>query len=192
MSHGGYPYRLVPYAGLQRKIDFSVVIDDGNDFAVARRFDGRKEDALKQLSTDYYVFRNPEDCLEDLYKEIPQLSMTIMGAMSTCDDMKFIQHGNAKIEWDGCTHNVSEYINQVSTTEDYFCVYYRASLLHRQPVKYEKRFGNLEDFKNNINHLSPEERNESVLLKNFSSANRYPMKDGRLELDHKPTMLNYS
>lgn len=187
-----YPYTLVPYKGLIRKMDFSAIIDNGEDFSVARRFDGKAEDFLVELSPEYYVFRNTDDTLETLYKEIPQLSMTIMGAMTGFDDMKYIQHDNARVDWDGTTHQVTDFINSVSIVNEYFCVVYRASAVHRQPVEYEKRFESKEDFMKNMRFINLSmSDNERIILNNFQNKTRYPMQNGRLELVHRPTMLNY-
>ena len=192
MGEGFYPYRLVPYKGLKRKMDLSAIIDNGEDFAVARRFDGKAEDLLVELSPEYHVFRNTDDTLEALYKEIPQLSMTIIGAMTGFDDMKYIQHDHAKEDWDGTTHQITDFINSVSIANEYFCVVYRASAVHRQPVEYEKRFDSKDDFKKNLGFINSSiSGNEQILLNNFSSKKRYPMQNGRLELVHRPTMLNY-
>lgn len=173
-------------------MDFSTIIDDGNDFAVARRFNGKAEDIVVELSPEYHVFRNTDDTLETLYTEIPQLSMTIMGAMTSFDDMKYIQHDNARMDWDGTTHQVTDFINSVSVANEYFCVVYHASSVHRQPVEYEKRFETKEDFMKNMRFINfSMSDNERIILNNFQKKTRYPMQNGRLELVHRPTMLNY-
>lgn len=99
---GRYPYRLVPYRGLQMPISISNVIENRCSFGVARRYDGDIKDSLKELmpNSGIYVFIDPESVMESVYEEIAGFSMTIMSERSKIDDLKYEQKSEAKEDWD--------------------------------------------------------------------------------------------
>lgn len=186
-----YPYRLVPYKGLRNPISISKVLDDGYDFGVARRYDGKKDSILKELclNSGYYVFRDPDAVLTSIYGEIAGLSMMIMGECTNLDDLKYEQKKNAHASWDGKSHSPFSFLGKVSKAKEHFVIVYPVSCLHGQPIEYEKFFSNDTEFSNNKVYIKDDVAEK--YLKKFSRKTRYPMKSGQLRVVHVPTMLNY-
>lgn len=188
---GRYPYRLVPYRGLQMPISISNVIENRCSFGVARRYDGDIKDSLKELmpNSGIYVFIDPESVMESVYEEIAGFSMTIMSERSKIDDLKYEQKSEAKEDWDKKTHLPFCYINKVTVAKNFFVLVYDVSNLNEQPIQYGKKFASLQDYETNIEFIKKDI--PDAILKNFSRNISYPMHDGQLRVVHKPTMLNY-
>lgn len=191
MSLGIYPYKLVPYEGLIRSIDFESIFNEGDDFFIARRISGKPEDLVKYLSSEDVIFKDEESILIDIFSEIQSLSMTIMGGGAVSTDMKFEQKGEAKEDWKGKTLYPFSFKGLVNTTENYFTIVYKAESLHNQPIRYQQKFEKKTDFEKNINNIEHNEENANILLKNFKKSNQYEMSPGQLQVKHKPTNLNY-
>lgn len=188
---GIYPYRLVPYRGLQNPIAISNVIDAGYEFGVARRYNGNWKEVLIELfpGSGIFVFRDPDYVLASVYEEIAGFSMTLMCQYTYLSDLCYEQKKTARADWDGKTHSPFKYLRSVDVAEDHFIVVYSATSLHGQPIEYKKIFNDKNAFVANTKFLQDEVTD--TVLKNFNKRTQYPMKNGQLNLIHVPTMLNY-
>lgn len=189
VPYNRYPVGLVPYVGLKDKIIIPDLSRPENHFDVARRI--RKEKlTLIDLDDDYLII--PAEMRPRVFetREIPDLSMNIMSRDNRADFVNYGQYGIACSDWNKKTvipHKYSKYVKR----EDTVALVFRAKDFHLIPIPYYKAVQSQSDF----NALEPfiekeDETTRELLANSFKRGNKYKV-IGLLELEHKPTMMNY-
>ena len=198
-----YPYTLVPYVGLQRKMNMDEVVGAMPSLMVARRIDLNDEeiidlgDGISILTEDMlrkYLMNEYPD-MPDKEKKvakspIPDMSMSMMTDKSRRDYLKFRQTGNAHTAWNGKNVKIVNYINDIKRSEGrWFSISYRVDELHNKSIPYQGKFKDQEEFDKYKGDVGSD-RDKKIILKNFSKNKVYPL-IAYIRLEHKPTMMNY-
>lgn len=178
-----YPYQMVPYKGLKKEISVDILCE--NDFFIARRVD---KDCIKKCGPKNII---PLDssCVENLFKNVPNMSTTLLVDKDFVEFAKFSQGKRGRINWDGENVQSINYHGEAEKKNACDLVIYNGKNLHKQPVNFQKYFSKPRDAKDVDTFLSDEDRD---LLKKgkFECAESHNI-DGCIELKHSATMLNY-
>ena len=190
MAFKFYPYRLLPFTGYTQSVSIDEILNNGVDFAVARRVEGDKDKILKEMYKGYYVIRDPDILMQNIFSQIPSLSLTILGTGAQFEDMGYLQKENAKADWDGKTHLPFRYLTKVSICKEYFSLVYRVSSIHKKPIEYGRKFNSKDSLIENLKYVDSTNDAETI-LKSFTKKSTYKMLPGQIQVEHRPTMLNY-
>ena len=189
VPYNRYPVGLVPYVGLKDKIIMPDLSKPEHHFDVARRV--RKDKlALIDLEDDYVII--PAAMRADIFgvRDIPDLSMNIMSRDCRADFVNYGQYDIARGDWNKKMVIPHKYAKHVRR-EDTVALVFRAKDFHLITIPYYKAVQSQTDF----NALEPymdkeDEATRELLANNFKKGNKYKV-IGSLELEHKPTMMNY-
>jgi hypothetical protein len=184
-----YPSGLVPYIGLVRKIEIPDLTKPENCFDVARRIRKDKLELI-DLEDDYFIipFAMRSDFFES--RDVPDLSMNIMCRDSRPEGVNYNQLGIAHDKWDKKTvipHKYAKFVKH----EDTVALVFKASDFHKKTIPYYKAILKKKDFDDLVSYMDKEdEQTQQLLNAQFASGNKYKVQ-GCMELEHKPTMMNY-
>lgn len=189
IPYNRYPVGLVPYVGLKEKITIPDLAKPECHFDVARRV---KKDKLAYVNLDDDYLIIPSAIRADVFeaKEIPDLSMNIMSHDSKADFVNYGQYGIACGDWNKKMVIPHKYAKHVKR-EDTVALVFRAKDLHHISIPYYKAVQGQSDFDALEPYMDKEDQTTRELLaSSFKKGNKYKV-IGLLELEHKPTMMNY-
>lgn len=184
-----YPTGLVPYIGLVEKIAIPDLTETADSFDVARRI--RKE-KLSPIDLDDGYLIIPVSMRGNVFddKDVPDLSMNIICRDSRPECVNYNQIGAAHSKWDKKTVIPHKYSKLVKR-EDAIAVVYKAAWFHKKNIPYRKVMLKKVDFDTSLPFMDKDDKiTKELLCSQFASGNRYKVW-GYMELEHKPTMMNY-
>jgi hypothetical protein len=168
-----YPSSILPKIKYCTKIDIDALLRH-QELYILRRSNKTRSETFNELG----ILR--EDAI--LGKEIPGLSMNLLGAKFKAGFIKYVPHvkTRAVVNWDGSkTIYLSDFIGLYSTIEIYSPIFFRGSDIHNISIPYVKK----------------ENKELTRILGKLKLKYRLSNGDvkatGRAVLEHVPTNLNY-
>jgi hypothetical protein len=170
LSGKNYPYRIIPKSYFKREIKFKKL--SGRGFFIARRSPLSERETFTEAGTV------STKAIES--REVPNMSMNLLGGYFIMEDMKYRTLGEASKPWNGSIVFLSDFINQFEIIRNYCTIIYDAWQLHDIAIPYYSDNKN-KDINKRLQQAGITGLVEGQRLKTF----------GRMWIHHDPTNLNY-
>ena len=175
-NNAPYPKVILPNIKYIKKINIDDLLDNVEGFIVSRRITGRLEENVD-------VFAGKKRLRVEALGNIPNLSLNLLGGKFVDKrHLKFRQLHDASREWDGLPVLLHNYADKYEVINNCFSVVYRGKDLHNISIPYKKEIKNKVE-KDKLQKLG-------IDLAKFTDGELTSLQ-GKIQLEHKPTMLNY-
>jgi hypothetical protein len=172
-----YPIRIIPKQSYKTEITIQDILDI-NDTAIVRRSLRNHKDIF-----DRFGSLRQDALIEDL-KDVPGLSMNLLGASFKTNDIRYIAKGVASKKWDGFENKLwLNYIKYASFSCDATPIFFYLKDIHNKTVPYvvPQKTTNEEKFKKLKKAFSFEIKEDGEEATIF----------GASVIKHTPNKLNY-
>ena len=177
-----YSFKLIPYKGLQIEADVDVLLKT-SDFSLARRCDNEISDLVACGNT--YIIPYEPAFLENIYKQIPQMSLTYVDDTESIESASYRLHKPASDDWQGDNVDFDKLEKTIEKKEPCFQLVYNAQNFHNVQIPYSRKFEKAKDaVKYGLSELFSKGKQP------FSREAPYKT-NATLKLKHSPTLLNY-
>lgn len=155
---------------------------------MARRIDGRREDCVDEEFGVENAFLK-SDALKN--SDIPEMSLSLLGALFNLEDLRYRQIKKAIEDWDGKRVCDDALIKEcvVECPNPWFAIAWNITGLHEQTVPYKKEFSREKDFKRFVEEIN---RVSDIINMEFEEYRKTvnPLV-ATTKLKHSPSFLNY-
>lgn len=188
MRMNRYPSYMVPYNGLNPEVKVEDLLDYC-DFSIARRVDKPfSEEDLQRMGDGTYIVRSDSSLREETFERVPNLSTTMLRRVFPIKVAKYDLTMKPTDDWKGGMVNPLRFRGKARLNQNSYLMVYRASHLHGEPVRYQRRFESLKDAKTVQEYY--EDLKDSIITNQFRSSTLFKS-FGHIFLKHSPTALNY-
>ena len=189
MSMKCYPSCMVPRVGLKHDVKVEELLKLG-DVAFARRVDrSLSQKDVRRMADGTCIVPADSDLREDTFKRIPFLSVTMLRRAFPLEYAKYdLKMKSPDDDWKGGFVWPWKNKRRATRVVNSYLMVYKASLLHNQPAKYQRRFDSREEaelLKDDYDGLA------EALIHNEFTKKSYYHSLGTISLMHSPTLLNY-
>lgn len=183
-----YPSYMVPYVGLNKRVEVDILLKYG-DFSVARRVDKDFDETDIKMLGDTGIVRKDSSLQEEIFSRIPKLSMTMLRRDFPISLAKYdLKMRPRDDDWNGRVVCPLRYWRKAIIKKNSFLMVYRAKSIHGQPAKYQTKFASRQDAEKVQDTY--EELKDDIITNSFKKSNYYKA-TGIIKLKHSPTALNY-
>ena len=189
MSMKCYPSSMVPYIGLNHEVKVDELLKIG-DVAIARRVDRLLSSKdIRRMADGTCIVPADSSLREETFERIPFLSITMLRQSHPMAYAKYDLEMKPKTDdWKGGMVWPWKQKDKANKCGDSYLMVYKASQLHNQPAKYQRRFESretAEELQDDYEGLK-----DALIHKEFTRKSFY-QSIGTLSLKHSPTVLNY-
>lgn len=202
-----YPEHILPLEGWPQPLSTGQLLAICPGAIIARRFEGTPHECVEtQLGKEVIKISKLN------YKQMPNLSTSLIGAVHLVTDFHYRQTGNGEKPWEGETILMGDYEPDKDYTfhsGDLTVIGWRVSLIHQLPLPYRKVLPKQSDFEKLKDALKSadaievttdsrrKEERQKIYLEAFkdlatdANKNKYVKLEGKAMVNHAPTKLNY-
>lgn len=189
MKKACYPSCMVPYTGLNPDVNVDELLTHG-DFSVARRVDREfSADDIRRMSDNTCIVRADSTLRDETISRIPNLSTTMLRLSFPLQAVMLdVKMKSPDDNWKGGMINARRFCGRAIKPKASYLMVYKAKLIHRKPVDYQRKFERREEaipVQNCYDGL------EEDIVKSKFTKSKFYHGFGLMWLKHSPTKLNY-
>lgn len=188
MEASRYPINLIPKICWRQNIAIEQLIGQQVAVYVARRIEGSREDCIdNSLGSDSAFLKSNALCNSD----IPDMSLSLLGALLCPEDLCYRQIKEAMGDWDGKPVCSTPLIEDcvVECEKPWFAVAWNIKSLHDQTVPYKKEISGKKDYREFVEKIN--QVTEVIKMEFAEYKEAIAPLTATTKLKHAPSFLNY-